>query len=134
MTAGEELAAVGSAFELRTLEELEPYLAGGISPHTHAARRQDAAHLLAWLAGAGLELLELGELDCIAFRDWCAERTNYPSEVPEMALAHVVSSEVERAYRRGDLLEKRQRLMSDWARFCLTPKSDAEVVPLHAKR
>jgi len=49
------------------------------------------------------------------FRDWAAERTNVPSEVAEMALAHTVSSEVEQAYRRGDLFERRRRLMVAWA-------------------
>jgi integrase len=53
------------------------------------------------------------------FRDWAAEATNYPSEVAEMALAHVVSNKVEAAYRRGDLLAKRFELMQDWADFCL---------------
>jgi integrase len=68
------------------------------------------------------------------FRDWAAERTNYPSEVVEMALAHAVGNKVEAAYRRGDLFEKRRRLMADWARFCNTPKSAARgtVVPIRA--
>ncbi len=48
------------------------------------------------------------------FRDWAAETTDYPSEVVEMALAHVVSNKVEAAYRRGDLFEKRKGLMRDW--------------------
>ena len=52
------------------------------------------------------------------FRDWTAERTNYPREVAEMALAHAVGDKVEAAYRRGDLFDKRRRLMNDWARFC----------------
>jgi integrase len=51
------------------------------------------------------------------FRDWAAERTDYPHEVVEMALAHTISNQVERAYRRGDLFQKRRNLMSDWARF-----------------
>ncbi len=53
-----------------------------------------------------------------SFRDWGAELTDYPSEVLEMALAHKVANSVERAYRRGDLFEKRNGLMSDWAKFC----------------
>jgi integrase len=53
-----------------------------------------------------------------SFRDWASEITHYPSEVVEMALAHVVESKVERAYRRGDLFEKRRELMDDWANFC----------------
>ena len=52
------------------------------------------------------------------FRDWVAERTNYSNEVAEMALAHAVGDKVEAAYRRGDLFDKRLRLMNDWAEFC----------------
>jgi integrase len=52
------------------------------------------------------------------FRDWAAEKTNYPSEVAEMALAHVVGDKVEAAYRRGDMFEKRRSLADAWARFC----------------
>jgi integrase len=55
------------------------------------------------------------------FRDWAAERTNFPSEVVEMALAHAVGDKVEAAYRRGDLFEKRHRLMAEWATYCNTP-------------
>lgn len=52
------------------------------------------------------------------FRDWAAERTHYPNEVAEMALAHAVGNKVEAAYRRGDLFEKRISMMRDWADFC----------------
>jgi integrase len=51
------------------------------------------------------------------FRDWVSERTDYPSEVAEMALAHAVGDKVEAAYRRGDLLARRKPMMEDWARF-----------------
>jgi integrase len=57
-----------------------------------------------------------------SFRDWAAERTNFPAEVAEMALAHTVSSKVEQAYRRGDLFERRRRMMTVWATFCGTAK------------
>lgn len=60
------------------------------------------------------------------FRDWAAERTSYPSEVAEMALAHAVADKVEAAYRRSDLFEKRRRLMDAWATFCATPKQPAQ--------
>lgn len=53
-----------------------------------------------------------------AFRDWGSEATDYPNELLEMAIAHVVSNKVEAAYRRGDLLKKRHRLMADWQAFC----------------
>lgn len=51
------------------------------------------------------------------FRDWAAERTNYPREVAEMALAHAIGNAVEAAYRRGDLFTKRAEMMAGWALF-----------------
>ena len=70
------------------------------------------------------------------FRDWCAERTSYPGDMAEMALAHAVGNKVEAAYRRGDLFEKRRRLMDEWARFCATPQSKSQnnVAHLRANR
>jgi len=53
-----------------------------------------------------------------SFRDWAAECTDFPSEVVEMALAHVIESETEAAYRRDDLLEKRRRFMNAWDDYC----------------
>jgi integrase len=53
-----------------------------------------------------------------SFRDWCGEHTAFPREIAEAALAHLVGDHVERAYRRGDALEKRRRLMDAWAQFC----------------
>jgi integrase len=53
-----------------------------------------------------------------SFRDWAAERTGYPNHVVEMALAHAVGDKVEAAYRRGDLFDKRRRLMAEWAMYC----------------
>jgi integrase len=64
------------------------------------------------------------------FRDWCAESTNYPREVAEMALAHAIGNAVEAAYRRGDLFEKRCRLMADWARYLKQPITEATVTPI----
>jgi integrase len=53
-----------------------------------------------------------------SFRDWAAEETNFQREVAEAALAHAVGDAVERAYRRGDALEKRRKLMDAWAAYC----------------
>ena len=53
------------------------------------------------------------------FKDWASEHTNFANEVSEAALAHVVGDKVEAAYRRGDLFEKRRRLMEAWAEFCV---------------
>ncbi|MER9236594.1 integrase arm-type DNA-binding domain-containing protein [Mesorhizobium sp. M0622] len=55
------------------------------------------------------------------FRDWAAERSNFPREIAEAALAHVLSDKTEAAYQRGDMLEKRRRLMVAWAGYCGTP-------------
>jgi integrase len=63
-------------------------------------------------------------------RDWAAEMTVFPGEVAEMALAHAVGNKVEAAYRRGDLFEKRRRLMEEWARYCATPAKGGKVVPI----
>jgi integrase len=52
------------------------------------------------------------------FRDWAAEQTDYPRELAEVALAHTVGSAVEKAYRRGDMFERRRRLMEDWTEWC----------------
>jgi integrase len=65
------------------------------------------------------------------FRDWAAERTNFPNEVVEMALTHVVNDKTEAAYRRGDLLEKRQRLMDAWVAYCREPASTDNVIALN---
>lgn len=51
------------------------------------------------------------------FRDWAAERTNYPRDLAEMALAHAIGNAVEAAYRRGDMLQKRREMMESWAQF-----------------
>jgi len=70
-----------------------------------------------------------------SFRDWCAGRTNYPREVAEMALAHAIGDKVEAAYRRGDLFEKRRRLMKDWAAFCANPEvGKGSVISMNAAR
>ena len=68
------------------------------------------------------------------FKDWASERTNYPREVTEMALAHTIGDKVEAAYRRGDLFEKRRLLMAEWAKHCERIKQPGKVIPLRRKR
>jgi integrase len=68
------------------------------------------------------------------FRDWAAERTNYPNEVAEMALAHAVGNAVEAAYRRGDLFDKRRRMMDDWSKFLTKVETTGKVLPMNRKR
>lgn len=67
------------------------------------------------------------------FRDWAAERTAFSREVAEAALAHTVGDKVEAAYRRGDLFEKRRRLMEAWARYCASSgQTVAQLVQINA--
>jgi integrase len=65
-----------------------------------------------------------------AFRDWAAERTSFPGEVVEMALAHAVANKVEAAYRRSDLFDKRRRLMIEWAKFSTGDQHVPKVVSI----
>jgi hypothetical protein len=57
-----------------------------------------------------------------AFRDWSDECTNFTNEVCEAALVHVIENKAEAAYRRGDLFDKRGKLMEAWAAYCTAPK------------
>lgn len=63
------------------------------------------------------------------FKDWCSEATNFPGEVSEAALWHVVADKVEAAYRRGDLFKKRAAMMAAWASYCDAPRAGS-VIPL----
>lgn len=65
------------------------------------------------------------------FRDWAGEKTHFPREIAEAALAHVVGDATERAYRRGDALAKRRKLMEAWAAYC-APKAGGNVVAFPA--
>ncbi|MBI3041472.1 MAG: integrase arm-type DNA-binding domain-containing protein [Betaproteobacteria bacterium] len=83
-----------------------------------------------------LALLDRMEVDATvhgfrsSFRDWAAERTAFPHEVCEMALAHTIPNAAEAAYRRGDLFQKRAGLMKAWAEFLAAPPQAGEVIPL----
>jgi integrase len=68
-----------------------------------------------------------------SFKDWASEQTAYPNEMSELALAHTVSDKVEAAYRRGDMRDKRRRMMEDWSAFCASPPAATDnVVALRA--
>lgn len=86
---------------------------------------------------AGLQLLKrMGRNDITvhgfrsSFRDWAREQTNFPREVAEAALAHVVKDKTEAAYARGDVLAKRAKLMQAWADYCARPAAAGAVVPM----
>ena len=70
------------------------------------------------------------------FRDWAAERTNFPAEVAEMALAHAVSDKTVAAYNRSDLFDRRRRLMAQWASFCIAPaqQQQGNVAPIRERK
>ena len=67
-----------------------------------------------------------------SFRGWAAETTSFSREVCEQALAHAIPDKAEAAYRRGDLFNKRRRLMNTWARYC-QPAESEKVVTLNAE-
>jgi integrase len=74
--------------------------------------------MLMLLRRMGLSVTVHGFRSC--FRDWVSEETDHSPEVAEKALAHTIPNKVEAAYRRGDLIEPRRRLMSDWEQYCMT--------------
>jgi integrase len=61
-----------------------------------------------------------------SFRDWAGNVSNFPREVVETALAHAIGDKAEQAYRRGDALEKRRKLMDAWAGYCTAPTTDQD--------
>ncbi|MFM0210463.1 tyrosine-type recombinase/integrase [Paraburkholderia sediminicola] len=67
------------------------------------------------------------------FRDWAGDHTNYPRELAEVALAHLKGDATEAAYWRSDVLEKRRRIMNDWAAFIAKPIKGGTVVPMNKR-
>lgn len=67
------------------------------------------------------------------FRDWMAERTATPRDVAEMCLAHAIGNKAEAAYRRGDMMAKRARVMKQWAQFLTTPPAAGKVSPIRGQ-
>ena len=131
MKAGQEHRVPLSDAALAVLEEMEPLRASTLWVFP-GARNEGALSnmaMLMLLRRTGHENLTVHGFRS-TFRDWCAETTNYPREVAEQALAHTLTDKVEAAYRRGDLFEKRRRLMADWASFCARVNTTGEVVPI----
>ena len=85
-----------------------------------------------------LRRMELDDLTVHGFRatfkTWASERTSFQNEIVEASLAHTIGGKVEQAYMRGDLFDKRRRLMQQWATFCTTAPADEakKIVPLRA--
>jgi integrase len=68
------------------------------------------------------------------FRDWAGERTGFPFEVLEKALAHTVGNKASRAYARSNSLTERNKLMQKWAAFCGSPPAEGAILPMRAAR
>ncbi len=120
MKAGNEHRVPLSSHAMQILKEMHATKQSTfIFPSVKAGKPLSDMAMIMILRRMGLEAVTHGFRS--TFRDWAAEMTSYPSEVAEMALAHVVSNKVEAAYRRGDLLAKRHRLMQDWADYCYSP-------------
>jgi integrase len=69
------------------------------------------------------------------FKTWASERTSFQNEVVEASLAHTIGGKVEQAYRRGDMFEKRRRLMQQWATFCAAAptRQDGNITALRSR-
>ena len=97
-------------------------------PGAHSGKAISNMTMLHMLQRMGLDVTVHGFRS--SFRDWASERTGFPHEVCEMALAHTISNAAEAAYRRGDLFEKRRKLMEAWADFIDTPALQGVVIPM----
>ena len=123
MKAGREHRVPLSARTLAILEEMQAHHHGDEGFVFPGGKMGKPLSNMAFL----MLLRRMGRGDLTAhgfrssFRDWAAERTNFPAEVAEMALAHTVSDKTVAAYNRSDLFERRRRLMQQWATFCTTP-------------
>ena len=101
---------------LEILDKMEPLRRGAlVFPSFRAEEPLSDMAMLALLKRMGIQATVHGFRS--SFRDWAGETTNFPREVAEAALSHIVGDETERAYRRGDALEKRRKLMNEWADY-----------------
>jgi hypothetical protein len=129
MKAGKEHRAPLSDAAMAILDKMQAIRSGDyVFPGRLRGRSLSSMSLLVVMRGMGRRGLTTHGFRS-SFRDWAAERTAFPAEVAEMALAHTVADAVERAYRRGDLFEKRRQLAEAWATFCAAPSVGADVVP-----
>jgi integrase len=134
MKAGREHRIPLSKPALALLRELSAHRIGGlIFPSAKPNRPLSNMAMLKLLERMGRPDLTVHGFRS-TFRDWAAELTNFPREVAEHALAHSLPDKVEAAYRRGDLFDKRRKLMESWARFGGIAGADGAVIQLNGKR
>ncbi len=118
MKAGNEHRVPIAAAAIKVLRDMQHLREGNsVFPNTRTKGPLSNMALLSVLKRMGRSDLTTHGFRS-TFRDWAAEVTDAPREVAEMALAHAVGNAVEAAYRRGDLLEKRRKLLADWAEYC----------------
>jgi integrase len=130
MKAGKEHRVPLSDAALAIVEEMAASQSGAfVFPGGKAGRPLSNMAFLMLLRRLGRDDLTVHGFRS-SFRDWAAERTGFPAEVAEMALAHAVGDKVEAAYRRGDLFQKRRQLAEAWAKFCALAPLGSGVVPL----
>ena len=135
MKAGREHRVPLSARAAAIVKEMEPDPVTGetlLFPGSRGGKSLSNMALLMLLRRMGRDDLTAHGFRS-TFRDWAAERTSFPSELAEMALAHAVGNKVEAAYRRGDLFEKRRAMMEQWATVCTLPASGATVAPFNKR-
>ena len=126
--------AVLSKEAVAILDELAELRIGDLVFPGRSGRPLSLTSLSKVLRAAGAGRATLHGTARSTFRDWCSERTSFAGEVAEMALAHAVGDKTERAYRRGELLEKRRALMEAWAKFLRAPASGGTVVAIGRHR
>ena len=133
MKAGKEHRIPLSDAAIAVLEAMKPVRIGPfIFPSGRASKPLSDMALLMTLRRMGMANVTTHGFRS-TFRDWAAERTAFPREIAEAALAHTVGG-VEGAYQRGDYLEKRRRLMDDWAAFCAAPAASGNVIAIGSTR
>jgi len=130
MKGGKEHRVPLSPRAVEILESLKPLNASRVFPAESGGKLSDMAMTM---------MLRRMDADCTVhgfrstFSDWVAECTAYAHEVREMSLAHAIANKSEAAYRRGDMFEKRRRLMADWALFCTNaPSMRGSVTPIRS--
>ena len=132
MKAGKEHRVPLSPRAVEILKAVQPLDKANLFPNDKGGKMSSMAMSM---------LLRRMKQDCTVhgfrstFRDWAAESTAYAHEVCEMALAHVIGNKSEAAYRRGDMFEKRRRLMDEWDAFGANEQAaGATVTPIRQRR
>ena len=114
-----QVALCSRSIEILTIaQSLDPD-----SPYLFSRNRKQLSNMVMsmMIRRLGVDVTVHGFRSC--FRDWVSEETNHSHEVAEMALAHTISNKVEKAYRRGNLLERRKQLLQEWQDYCFSNTS-----------